>query len=663
MIDLIKLTVDGKEVEVPKGTSVLRACEIADVQVPRFCYHSRLSIAGNCRMCLVEIDGAPKPVASCAFPAAEGQIVRTQSQIAKDARKSVMQFLLANHPLDCPLCDQAGECDLQDFSMGCGSDRSDFSNEKRTVNNPDLGPYIETFMNRCIHCMRCVRFSDEIAGRNEIGGLFRGGEKIITNLEDKPVTSNLSGNMIDLCPVGALTSKPGKYSARAWELTKHETVDVLDSILPSVYMDTKDNKVLRVRARENEIINQEWISDLTRFSYDGLYNNRIQTPLVNGKQVSWNKAFDEILEDLHETAPQKVAGLIGDSLAVEDIFSFKEFMNKTVGTNNIDYKYNGFNLKSLNKSNVTFESSIAEIDDADSILFVGTDLENSSPLLNSRIFQQTQKRKVDLFAIGQNNENDNLKIKYLSKTPNILLEEIEELKESFEKAKKPMIFVDVENVLIRTDAADILNKLDDLKVKYKAKMNFFSSKSGFINAVDVVGNKTDKNYKQIIKGLDKEELEILFVYGNQNINLETARKAKVLVYIGTHHNKISKIADVVLPAVTFTEKNSLWNNVEGKVIESKAVTTPCFESRVDWKVWRALSEFVGEKLNFDTLEELRLELVKQKVSCNLESIENEEKESYIVDKNANSINKKALDFCDKNIKGFNEISLNSSNYK
>ena len=663
MTDLVKLTIDNKEIEVPKGTSILQACEMVDIQVPRFCYHSRLSIAGNCRMCLVELEGAPKPVASCAFPVAEGQVIRTQSQIAKDARKSVMQFLLANHPLDCPLCDQGGECDLQDFSMKCGSDRSEFSLEKRTVNNPDLGPYIETFMNRCIHCMRCVRFSDEIAGKNEIGGLFRGGEKVITNNENGPVTSNMSGNMIDLCPVGALTSKPAKYKYRSWELKANETVDVLDSILPSIYADTNNNQIVRIRARENEAINQEWISDLSRFSYDGIYNNRIQAPMVAGNQVEWAQAFDEILEDLHETSPNKIAALVGDNLAVEDLYSFKQFLNKTVGTDNIDFKTNGFNLNSFNKANVTFENTIAEIDNVDTILFIGTDLQAQSPVLNSRIFQQTRNRKVNLHSIGQDCEGETLKINNLSKTSNILLEDFNAVKSVFEGSENAAIIVDVETVLTRTDADGILNAINKLK-SANVKVNFYSSKAGFINAVDIIGDKTAMNTKQILKAVEKEEIEILFVYGNSNIDADLARKAKNLVYIGTHNNAVSQVADIVLPTVTFTEKNSLFNNVESRVVESKALTLPVGQSRVDWKVFRALSEFVGEKLNFNTLAELREQLAEEKPCYKSENIGLVAcKEDYIFDESAENINKKALTEVDQNVKALNDISLNSRYYK
>jgi NADH-quinone oxidoreductase subunit G len=662
MTDLIKLTIDGKEIEVAKGTSVLRACEIAGVQVPRFCYHSRLSIAGNCRMCLVEIEGAPKPVASCAFPAAEGQVIKTQSQIAKDARKAVMEFLLANHPLDCPLCDQGGECDLQDFSMGCGTDKGNFSLEKRTVNNPDLGPYIETFMNRCIHCMRCVRFSDEIAGKNEIGGLFRGGEKIITNSENGPVKSNLSGNMIDLCPVGALTSKPAKYTARTWELAKNETIDVLDSVLPSIYADTKSNKVMRIRARENEEINQEWISDLTRFSYDGLYNNRIKEPMFNAQVVDWNKAFDEILECLHEVNPKNISSIVGSNLAVEDVFAFKEFMQKTVGANNISL-YQDINLKAFNKENVVFSSTIASIDNADAILFIGTDLENYSPLLNSRIFQNSLKQEVKVFNIGKNLENYAYKINNLIQTADILLEEIKPLETAFKKAKNAIIFVDVENILSRTDADGIIAKLELLKNKYNAKINFYSKDSGLINAVDMINSKDIVANKKLIKLLENDEVEVLFVYGNQNIDEKTIRKAKKVIYIGTHNNEVSKIADIILPTTVSTEKNSLWNNVEGRVLESKAITLPFEQSKVDWKIWRALSEFVGEPLAFNNLEELR-DLIsacnnsykKENIGSIVKSVD------YIVNLEADKINKQAIS-SSNNIKFSNEVSKNSKYYK
>tara|TARA_Y100001960_G_C14733719_1_gene859063 strand:- start:556 stop:2088 length:1533 start_codon:yes stop_codon:yes gene_type:complete len=510
--------------------------------------------------------------------------------------------------------------------------------------------------------MRCVRFSDEIAGKNEIGGLFRGGEKIITNSDQGPVTSNLSGNMIDLCPVGALTSKPAKYTYRTWELTKNETVDVLDSILPSTYTDTKDDKVIRIRARENEAINQEWISDLTRFSYDGLYTNRLVEPTVNGQAVTWHKAFDEILEDLHEVNPKNIAALVGNGLAVEDIYSFKEFMKLTAGSNNIDYA-NKPALKEFNKANVTFENTIADIDNADAILFVGTDLDNHSPVLNSRIFQQTSKRKVEVFNIGAELKDYAYAVKELGTTPQVLLDEQKALNKALDKAKNAVIFVDVEEVLTRTDAAGILAKLDEMKEQFSAKLNFFTKSAGLINAVDVMPNTTDMNYKQITKALEHDEIDILFVYGSQDIDAKLARKAKNLVYIGTHENELSKAADIVLPTATFTEKNSLWNNVEGRIVEVKAVTMPYQEARVDWKIWRALSEFVGEKLPFDNLNELREKLAVENNSYKTENIGLIVKPEYIVDKKATTVNKKDLENSKVKVKFTNEISKNSKFYK
>lgn len=595
MNNKVEITIDNKKIMVDENITIMQACDQLDIQIPRFCYHARLSVSGNCRMCMVEIDGQKKPVTSCTTKVQAGQVIKTQSQLVKQARKDVMELLLANHPLDCPLCDQAGECDLQDLSVGCGSDKGQYSYTKRTVEEPDLGPYIQTFMNRCIHCMKCTRFSEEIAGKQEIAALFKGDGTIITNYNN-PIKSNLSGNMIDLCPVGALTNKLAKYKARPWELTKYATIDVLDSICPSIYADVKNNQVIRIRARENDKINQEWISDFSRFCIDGITNNRILAPRVKQENVSWTDAFDEILENLQEINPKNITAYVGNFQAVEDLFSFKQFIN-SIGVNKIKLLSNSSNLE---KSKVCFATTIQQMEQAGFILNIGVDLEQKSPVLKSRLFQK------------------NINISDLYYDIKVSDKDVIRLKES----NNSIILADADAILNHVDSDDIINYLQTLAEQTNSKVNFFSQYSGFINAVDIIQN----NIKD-----ENQNNDVLFIYGVENLDEELLNKAKCIIYIGTHENSISKKASIVLPSVTFYEKNSLWNNVEGFVQEPKAVIEPYAESKVDWKIWRALSEFTGTSLKYNNLEELRVELALNNQNYSQENIQEVTHKNIVVD--------------------------------
>ncbi len=382
-----KVKVDGIEIEVENGTSVLQACEIAGKEIPRFCYHERLSIAGNCRMCLVEMEKSSKPVASCAMQVAEGQVIYTNTEMVKKAREGVMEFLLINHPLDCPICDQGGECDLQDQSVKYGGGTSRYELNKRSVKEKYMGPLIKTQMNRCIHCTRCIRFAEEVAGVPELGSINRGENMEITTYLEKTLDSELSANVIDLCPVGALTSKPYAFEARPWELTKTETIDVMDAVGSNIRVDTKGWEVKRILPRVNEDINEEWISDKTRYACDGLLTNRIDHPYIrkNGKLIecSWDEAFLKISEEVSKTA--NIGGLVGGMVDLETIFALKDFLIKISGSASIDFRQKDFYIDSSHLCNNLFNTSIAGIDESDLILLVGANPRLEATIINSRI--------------------------------------------------------------------------------------------------------------------------------------------------------------------------------------------------------------------------------------------------------------------------------------
>ena len=398
-----KAIVNGKEIEFEEGMTVLQACEIAKVEIPRFCYHEKLSIAGNCRMCLVELEKSPKPVASCAMPALDGMNIKTNTPFVEKARKGVMEFLLANHPLDCPVCDQGGECDLQDQSMYYGIDKSRFKENKRDVPDKNMGPLIKTQMTRCIHCTRCIRFATEIAGVTEIGAIGRGENMEITTYLEKSMQSELSANVIDLCPVGALTSKPYAFEARPWELKKTESIDVMDAVGSNIRVDTYGWEVKRILPRLNEEINEEWISDKTRYSCDGLLKQRLDTPYIRENNVlvktSWEKAIEKISQKLNEINPNNIGGHIGDMVSIENIFAFKNFLN-SIGVKNIEWREKKFYINSSEKMNYIFNTSINEIENADLIILVGTNPRLEATMLNARIRKAFLKNNLQIWSFG-----------------------------------------------------------------------------------------------------------------------------------------------------------------------------------------------------------------------------------------------------------------------
>ena len=594
-----KVKVDGIEIEVENGISVLQACEIAGKEIPRFCYHERLSIAGNCRMCLVEMEKSPKPVASCAMPVAEGQVIYTNTEMVKKAREGVMEFLLINHPLDCPICDQGGECDLQDQSVKYGGGTSRYELNKRSVKEKYMGPLIKTQMNRCIHCTRCIRFAEEVAGVPELGSINRGENMEITTYLEKTLDSELSANVIDLCPVGALTSKPYAFEARPWELTKTETIDVMDAIGSNIRVDTKGWEVKRILPRVNEDINEEWISDKTRYACDGLLINRIDRPYIkkDGKLIecSWDEAFLKIKEEVSKTV--NVGGLVGGMVDLETIFALKDFLTKISGSASIDFRQKDFYIDPSHLSNNLFNTSIAGIDESDLILLVGANPRLEATIINSRIRKNFINKRTEIFTIGNPGDQtykiislgDNLKVlKDIENNNSIFSEKIK-------TSQKPMIVIG-ESVLNSKQGRFVLETSKSI-LKKNNSLNGLNILHQSASSVGAIMLQAYTNTNEVLKN------EILYLIGADEINIDT--KNKFIIYQGTHGSKNAKIADVILPGAAYTEKNGLYVNLEGRVQSAFKASFPPGNAKEDWKILRALSDVLNKPLKFNTIEQLR----------------------------------------------------------
>ena len=621
---MIKLTVDGKEIEVEEGCTVLQACEIAGEEVPRFCYHDRLSIAGNCRMCLVEVKpGPPKPQASCALPAANGQIISTKSKMVEDARKGVMEFLLINHPLDCPICDQGGECDLQDQAMSFGSDKTRYLETKRAVEEKSMGPLIKTNMTRCIHCTRCVRFSTEVAGVNDLGALGRGESMEITTYLEKSIESELSACVVDLCPVGALTSKPYAFNARPWELTHIETIDVMDAMGSNIRVDTKGNQVMRVLPRLNEDINEEWISDKTRFAIDGLKVQRLDKPYIRNsigslEASNWDTAFKKIKDELLKTEKNKIACLLGDLVDVETAFALKTLFKK-LNVDNIDCRIDGAEIGEDGRAGYIFNSEIKGIEEADALLIVGSNPRLEAAVLNARI---RKRYLMGNFPIGVIGEKVDLKYPYNHLgTSSLDLEKLKnngnEFSKMFLNAQKPMIIVGM-GAFTNENGSAILNKLRELAEYFGVVnkewngFNVLQSSAGRTGALDIgfIPSKKGLNAKQIFSKGNEGELSFIWLMGVDNKDVLKLKKPFV-VYQGHHGDAGAHIADVILPGAAYTEKSATYVNTEGRPQIAKQATFPPGDAKEDWKIVRAFSDYVKNKLPFDDIESLRRKLYEE----------------------------------------------------
>ena len=630
------LIIDGKEIEVDPSLTLLQACELAGAEIPRFCYHERLSVAGNCRMCLVEWVGAPKPQASCALqvrdiqPRRDGTPARinTNSPLARRAREGVMEFLLINHPLDCPICDQGGECDLQDQAMGYGRAAFNrFGESKRAVEEKYMGPLIKTIMTRCIHCTRCIRFGTEIAGVPDLGATGRGEDMEVVTYLEKAMESELSGNVIDLCPVGALTSKPYAFTARPWELRKTESIDVMDALGSSIRVDCRGREVVRILPRVHEDVNEEWISDKTRFIWDGLRRQRLDTPYIrkNGKlaPAGWAEALGVVAEKM-KTAPAKMAAIVGDLAAAEEIKALKDLMT-SLGVVHIDCRQDGAALGGPRPSYL-FNTTIAGLEAADAILLIGTNPRWEAPVLNARIRKTWLNGDLKVGNVGDAFDLT-YPVEQLGANVNVL-EQLAGGTHPFAKvlsaAKRPMLILG-QGALARADGLAILK----LAVKIAASTGMIGPKgavgeggwNGFnvlhgaasrVGALDLgfVPGQGGRNVAGILDGASKGEIELVYLLGADEIDMDRLGSAFV-VYQGTHGDAGANRADVVFPGAAYTEKSGLYVNTEGRVQIANRAAFPPGEAKEDWAILRALSEVVGKTLPYDTLEALRDAIVAE----------------------------------------------------
>ena len=593
-----KLKVDGIEVEVPAGATVLQACEIAGKEIPRFCYHERLSIAGNCRMCLVEVKpGPPKPQASCALPAADNQEVFTNTPMVKNAREGVMEFLLINHPLDCPICDQGGECDLQDQSLAYGRGHSRYDENKRAVTEKYMGPIVKTVMTRCIQCTRCIRFAEEVAGVEEIGAIGRGEDMQIVSYLEGAVTSELSGNVVDLCPVGALTSKPYAFEARPWELKKTLTIDVMDAVGTNIRLDSRGRQVLRALPRINEDVNEEWASDKTRHAVDGLVRRRLDKPYIRkgGRltEASWDEAFAAIAA---VNAGDSVAAIHGDLVDCETMYTAKALL-AAMGSSLLEGRQTGMDYDTSSLAAVNFNTGIAGTERADVILLVGTNVRWEAPLVNTRI-RKAIKRGAKVFAVGPETELT-YKVEWLGADLAILNALPEAVTEAFAKAERPMVIVGGGALKGGQGATlalvDALGLVKDGWNGYNV-LHFSAARNGGL----MLGYAQKGGVADVVAANPK----LAFFLGADEVDFgKFAGSFKV--YVGHHGDKGAGAADVILPGASYAEKSGTYVNLEGRVQRGERAVFPPGDAREDWTILRALSAVLGKTLPIDTIEELR----------------------------------------------------------
>ena len=610
---MLKLKVNDIDIEVEEGLTVLQACEQVGVEIPRFCYHEKLSIAGNCRMCLVEMDNSPKLIASCAMPATDGMVIKTNTEKVEKSRKGVMEFLLTNHPLDCPVCDQGGECDLQDQSMYYGIDKSRFKENKRYVSEKNMGPLIKTQMTRCIHCTRCIRFITEVAGVPELGAIGRGENMQISTYLEQSMESELSANVIDLCPVGALTSKPYVFEARPWELKKTETIDVMDAVGSNIRVDTYGWEVKRVLPRINEEINEEWISDKTRYACDGLKNQRLDTPYIKNnnkfEKTSWSEVYKKIFEKISETPSDKIAGITGDMNNMETLFSIKEFFEKIIKSKNLDSRSDDFYVNSNERMNYVFNTKIEGLEESDLILLIGTNPRFEATILNSRIRKAYLKNKTKIYSVGDVGDltypyevldNNTKLIKDIINNKNVMSEKII-------NSKKPTIIIG-QSILKMKSGIYIFEEIKKYLLKNSKisndwnSLNVLSRNASTVGAydLDILSSKNGENIT--FKKIQENQFKIIFLFGQDDLKFKKSKE--FIIYIGSHGNKGAEIADIILPGVAYTEQDGYFTNLEGKIQKAYKASYPPGDSKEDWKIINELSALLKRKNLYDNKDEL-----------------------------------------------------------
>jgi NADH-quinone oxidoreductase subunit G len=617
---MAKIIIDGTEVDVPPEFTLLQAAEAVGAEIPRFCFHERLSIAGNCRMCLVELKGSPKPVASCAWgvrdcrpgPNGEPPVVNTKSPMVRKAREGVMEFLLINHPLDCPICDQGGECDLQDQAMAYGVDSSRYHENKRAVEDKYIGPLVKTIMNRCIHCTRCIRFSAEVAGVPELGAIGRGEDMEITTYLEHAMSSELQGNVVDLCPVGALTSKPYAFAARPWELAKTETIDVMDALGSAIRVDSRGREVMRILPRNNDDVNEEWISDKTRHVVDGLRTQRLDQPYIreNGRlrEATWPQAFAAIAEKVKATSAGRIGAIAGDLSSVEDMFALKDLMTR-LGSKNIDARQDGAALDpELGRASYVFNATIAGVERADALLIIGSNPRREAAVLNARIRKRWRAGKFPIALIGEQADLT-YSYDYLGAGPETLADVAagkHSYAETLKTAERPLIILGA-GALARPDGAAVAALAAKAAIELGAVKEGWNGFCVLHSAASRVG-ALELGFVPGEGGLNagamssSNALDVLFLLGADEIEFPAGA---FVVYIGSHGDNGAHRADVILPGAAYPEKSGIYVNTEGRVQMASRATFPPGEAREEWAILRALSDVLGVKLAYDSLAALR----------------------------------------------------------
>jgi len=616
-----KLTIDGQEIEVEAGSTVLQACEQLGIEVPRFCYHERLPLSGNCRMCLVEMERAPKPVASCCMPVGDGMVVHTKTEKVVKMREAVMEFLLINHPLDCPICDQGGECDLQDQAVTYGCGESRYKEEKRVVPNNDYGPLIKGTMTRCIHCTRCVRFSSEIAGTSELGGTFRSEHLSIGTYVGNTIKSELSGCMVDLCPVGALTSAPYEFKARSWELKKTESVDVLDAVGSNIRVDSRSGEVMRIVPRLHEDVNEEWLGDKSRHACDGLTRQRLDKPYVkkDGKlqPATWDEAFAAIKAQLKGLKGAQIAAIAGDLVDVEAMTATKDLL-AGLGSTNMDCRQEGSAIDPSVRASYLFNTSIAGIENADALLIIGSNPRIEAPVLNARIRKRYLQGGFKVGVVGPTGDLT-YKNEYLGADA-ATLSEIASGKHAFAKvlkeAKNPMLILGT-GALMRADGAALLALAKQIADKTGMisdawnGFNVLQTAASRVGGLDIgfVPGRNGKATAEILDACGEGKIKVLYLLGADGV--EPAKLSDTfIIYQGHHGDSGAHMADVILPGAAYTEKNATYVNTEGRVQRGSLAVFPPGEAKEDWTILRALSDVLGKALPYDNLSQVRARMKK-----------------------------------------------------
>ena len=617
------LKLDGRDVEFTPGESVIQVCDREGVEIPRFCYHDRLKIAGNCRMCLVEVKpGPPKPQASCALPAADKMEVMTNTPMVKKAREGVMEFLLINHPLDCPICDQGGECDLQDEAMAYGTGLSRYNDHKRAVEEKYMGPLVKTQMTRCIHCTRCVRFVDEVAGVPEIGALGRGEHMEITSYLENALTSELSANIVDLCPVGALTSKPYAFVARPWELTKTESIDVLDAVGSNIRIDSRGDAVLRMLPRLHEEVNEEWLGDKSRHACDGLKSQRLDRPYVrkNGKleQVSWDEALAVVSEKFGALKGKEIAAIAGNMADVESMLALKDVMT-ALGSPHLECRQDGAKIDATDRASYLLNTGIQNLEKADVALFIGTDIRHEAPLVNTRLRKAYLKNGLKAFNVGSAFDLT-FPVTQLGDNPEVLSSIAagnHEAAEALKNAKNPVIIIGA-GALARSDGEAILATVKNIASTCNVVrdewngFNMLHYAASRVGALDIgfVPQKGGYDMSSIVDAIGKKEIKAVYLLGVDEIDMSYFGDAFV-VYQGHHGDIGAHRADVVLPGAAYTEKNGLYVNTEGRVQEARRAVFPRGQAQEDWSILAQVASRLGKALSYATAEQLRARLIKE----------------------------------------------------